>query len=72
MSAHHRGWAARGLGVIIVKGEYIGEIIPVRDAATDTFSHFRYVISRLDEQRPALLDGIATDIERAKDAVRRH
>lgn len=56
--------------MIIVKGDCIGEIFPVRDAAIDTFSHFRYVISRLDEERPALVDGVARDIEAAKEAVR--
>ena len=53
-----------------VEGNCIGEIYPVRDADSDLFSHFRYVITRLDDNRPALLDGVARDIEGAKDAVR--
>ncbi len=56
--------------MIIVKGDCIGEIYPVRDADSDAFSHFRYVISRLDDEHAALLDGVARDIETAKEAVR--
>ncbi len=62
--------AARALRMIIVQGNRMGEISLVRDPETDTFSHFRYVISRLDEERPALLDGVARDFEAAKKAVR--
>ncbi len=56
--------------MIIVKGDCIGEIYPVRDADTDLFSHFRYVISRLDNRHFTLLDGVARDIDAAKQAVR--
>ncbi len=56
--------------MIIIMGNCIGETFPVRHANTGIFSHFHYVISRLDEQRLALLDGVAPDMEAAKDAVR--
>jgi hypothetical protein len=56
--------------VIIVKGDCIGQIYPVGDADTDLFSHFQYVISRFDGERPSPLDGVAKDIEAAKAAAR--
>ncbi len=34
--------------MIIVKGNCVGEIYPVRDVETESFSHFRYVVSRID------------------------
>ncbi len=57
--------------MIIVKGDCIGEIYPVRDPRSDMFSHFRYEVSRLNEDCPALREGVAKDMEAAKDAVRK-
>ncbi len=54
--------------MIIVKGNCVSEIHPVRDES-ESFSHFRYVVSRIDEERSSLLDGVANDIEAARAAV---
>ncbi len=56
--------------MIIVKGNCVGEIYPVRDES-ESFSHFRYVVCRIDEERSSLLDGVANDIEAARAAVLR-
>jgi hypothetical protein len=56
--------------MIIVKGNCVGEIYPVRDE-TESFSHFRYVVSRIEDERSTLLDGVANDIEAARAAVLR-